>query len=336
MLIPEPFPDELAYGHVGRIGYLNGLPSIKSTEQELKQVVWLKEKNAPWLSYAAKACGYTEEDYATRHTISPLMTAVYRMPSDRQWPPPGRRMLRRYGTLTKCRDGAFCPQCVKDDVRHYGVAYWHRIHCLPGLDWCVKHGLRLRQDERPVCFKFSPERCHDGEGHPVAKNNNPLITRYVSIMQSFLVGTKSNLLQYAWQALIKHMAIWSQSAPVPSGQSLKLRVLPALPPPWDFLRLGHIAPNELATLDRDTEEVFRQASAYDVGAYGLALAIAFRTTADAMAFHANIRPAARPFEGHCEGVIDEVFWGRASARRSSKRAWLAEGEGVTLPRTITE
>jgi hypothetical protein len=33
----------------------------------------------------------------------------------------------------------YCAKCVEDDVKKYGVAYWHCIHQIPGVDACCKH-----------------------------------------------------------------------------------------------------------------------------------------------------------------------------------------------------
>ena len=38
---------------------------------------------------------------------------------------------------------AFCPKCAEDDITHYGVAYWHQEHILPGVSACHLHGIQL-------------------------------------------------------------------------------------------------------------------------------------------------------------------------------------------------
>lgn len=35
----------------------------------------------------------------------------------------------------------YCVKCVEHDIRRYGVAYWHCLHQIPGLDACYKHKL---------------------------------------------------------------------------------------------------------------------------------------------------------------------------------------------------
>jgi transposase len=37
----------------------------------------------------------------------------------------------------------FCPLCCIEDIQDTGVAYWHCLHQIPGLDVCAKHGVWL-------------------------------------------------------------------------------------------------------------------------------------------------------------------------------------------------
>lgn len=43
----------------------------------------------------------------------------------------------------------FCPECVKSDIKSFGVAYWHRSHCIPGIESCYLHQKQLMSIERP-------------------------------------------------------------------------------------------------------------------------------------------------------------------------------------------
>lgn len=37
----------------------------------------------------------------------------------------------------------WCPLCCLENIQQYGVAYWHRIHQVPGLTACAYHPIRL-------------------------------------------------------------------------------------------------------------------------------------------------------------------------------------------------
>ncbi len=37
----------------------------------------------------------------------------------------------------------FCPSCRENDLQHYGMTYWHRLHQLPVVFFCPQHGDRV-------------------------------------------------------------------------------------------------------------------------------------------------------------------------------------------------
>jgi hypothetical protein len=43
-----------------------------------------------------------------------------------------------------CGPLRLCPCCAQEDKSAFGEAYWHRIHQLPGIAICAKHGAPLR------------------------------------------------------------------------------------------------------------------------------------------------------------------------------------------------
>ncbi|ACC76030.1 TniQ family protein [Paraburkholderia phymatum] len=40
-------------------------------------------------------------------------------------------------------EAQLCPACVEDDMRTFGMGYWHRTHHVPGVSVCWRHGTRL-------------------------------------------------------------------------------------------------------------------------------------------------------------------------------------------------
>ena len=43
----------------------------------------------------------------------------------------------------------YCPVCSKGDMRNHGVAYWHRIHQVPGIEACPSHKVWLIHQKLP-------------------------------------------------------------------------------------------------------------------------------------------------------------------------------------------
>jgi len=43
----------------------------------------------------------------------------------------------------------FCPICAKEDIKKYGVSYWHRCHQIPGIEACTEHNAWLVHQPLP-------------------------------------------------------------------------------------------------------------------------------------------------------------------------------------------
>lgn len=83
----------------------------------------------------------------SRHTLLPYYQPFL---TERQLIGAQTQMLNQGGNGLKLRLGLiasrlestsrtrFCPTCVSKDLKHYGTAYWHRVHQLPGV-WICPH-----------------------------------------------------------------------------------------------------------------------------------------------------------------------------------------------------
>ena len=55
----------------------------------------------------------------------------------------------------------YCSECVSQDVEQYGVAYWHRSHCVWFVTACWRHGCVLKDVQNKLRYELLPqERCH--------------------------------------------------------------------------------------------------------------------------------------------------------------------------------
>ena len=43
----------------------------------------------------------------------------------------------------------FCPVCANEDMKNFGVTYWHRIHQVPGVEACPEHKVWLKHEKLP-------------------------------------------------------------------------------------------------------------------------------------------------------------------------------------------
>ena len=47
-----------------------------------------------------------------------------------------------------------CPVCVQEDIRQFGVAYWHRVHQIPAIESCCEHQQQLVHISLPKRLKL--------------------------------------------------------------------------------------------------------------------------------------------------------------------------------------
>ncbi|MCR9365233.1 MULTISPECIES: TnsD family Tn7-like transposition protein [Vibrio harveyi group] len=48
-----------------------------------------------------------------------------------------------------------CPMCVQEDIRQFGVAYWHRSHQIPGIESCHDHLQQLVHVSLPQRYRVA-------------------------------------------------------------------------------------------------------------------------------------------------------------------------------------
>lgn len=82
----------------------------------------------------------------------------------------------------------YCPICVDEDREKYGCTYWHRVHQMPGIRVCPKHGGLLVDSDVLISGKTSPslisaEESVHGSLHGILKSKGDLdesLARYMA------------------------------------------------------------------------------------------------------------------------------------------------------------
>ncbi|WP_336511217.1 TniQ family protein, partial [Vibrio anguillarum] len=59
--------------------------------------------------------------------------------------------MREHAQLTL----KMCPVCVQEDIRQFGVAYWHRVHQIPAIESCCEHQQQLVDVRLPKRLKLA-------------------------------------------------------------------------------------------------------------------------------------------------------------------------------------
>lgn len=96
-------------------------------------------------------------EFLDRHTLLPYYRPFLNPRSAKKLASLPARLELTTKDLPSCAEGSneitaprFCPACAREDIGSLGQSYWHRMHQIPGVLVCHKHGTRLI-DHCPKC-----------------------------------------------------------------------------------------------------------------------------------------------------------------------------------------
>lgn len=189
LLIPELLPDEFAGGYCGRIRILNGIHDYKRTMMALRSELGMAGTlgGDPTVSVLAAAARIRIDTFVREHSLTVFHRAVtHKNHNKPHGSPTERTLLRRSWWKGSGKLAFHCWQCEKEDFNFWGYSYWRRIHQIPGLDWCPKHGVPLHGTSI-LAFEKLP-LVDRGRSTVVAAGDesHPIIRRYIDIALGLL------------------------------------------------------------------------------------------------------------------------------------------------------
>lgn len=147
----KPFANEYALGWRGRLKFLNHYPNVKTLVDDLRRDFSNRHNgglacDVPLLYVYAEASGMSEADFLANHTLIPFFRAFdVKNFGGNGWGKQVVNFIKYRGLSSTKKSACFCIECVEDDLRCYGIPYWHREHQLPAVDWCPTHGHKLKE-----------------------------------------------------------------------------------------------------------------------------------------------------------------------------------------------
>lgn len=148
--LPTALPDESLFSRICRHLTLSGL----NTNQYLKNLLGTERIAVhPYLtSGIEKISSHSQEsadELLNNQTLASLF--AHYLPQYKSIilnPSSNAQQLTRACQLSTFKEKErlkikYCVKCVEHDIRHYGIAYWHCFHQVPGVDACYKHKLWL-------------------------------------------------------------------------------------------------------------------------------------------------------------------------------------------------
>jgi hypothetical protein len=159
---PTPLPDELLYSICARFSDRVRYPNKEAINTELfgargmAATIDLPSHLKYLASNLPRRNDYSPVQFMNRlidrNTLLPLYSPFVPTKRIRQirqamGSPNGGAIHNIAGTSASMIRGPgwlrFCPRCVEDDRKQFGVCYWHRLHHVPGVEVCPLHNLFL-------------------------------------------------------------------------------------------------------------------------------------------------------------------------------------------------
>lgn len=170
-LFPELYPDELLYSAIARYHVRAGNIDSKNTLRDLynKDTITAMiemTSNLETLVNKLPYPVYTIDQLIKNNTMYSYFTSfmsgekskkIYEcMKGDY-----GSKIYNYIGISNKVmrlnRYLRFCPLCYEEDIKKYGETYWHRLHQVAELDYCVDHKCKLINSKVSVRSKNKQE-----------------------------------------------------------------------------------------------------------------------------------------------------------------------------------
>lgn len=151
---PAALPDETLHSVLSRYARLYGLGQITPVFASVLGSGSFAH-NAPFPCHLTDlvdalppGTGLSVSEVIERHTLlpyyQPFLSALQVASAKMQMAHQGEEALKlKLGLIASRLENAtrirFCPSCIVHDVEYAGVAYWHRVHQLPGVWVCPDH-----------------------------------------------------------------------------------------------------------------------------------------------------------------------------------------------------
>lgn len=159
LYFPEPYEDEILYSTIARYHYYVGNNNTKYTIRELFgteaiiPTIELTSNLKKFCKYIGNSI-YNLDYFINKHTNLPFYAPFLKLDNrvnirEMMINSDGKGIYAKIGItaggICTKRGLYYCPQCVIEDVKNVGEAYFHRIHQVPGVLVCPTHSCLIKQ-----------------------------------------------------------------------------------------------------------------------------------------------------------------------------------------------
>src|SRR5690625_2944413 len=173
---PTLYPDEMLMSVINRYKRKCGMVSKRALERDLfNQIIGQKsvlfpQNTSTLISKLPPRSKVTSQEIIINHTAFPYFTAflsgersneIYRSMEDSN-SINIENMTGIAGSKVKLYNRLrYCPICFSEDMEKYGESYWRRIHQMPGVLYCQKHRVLIKESNVVISDSKNDYLCAD-------------------------------------------------------------------------------------------------------------------------------------------------------------------------------
>lgn len=272
---PTAFPDETLHSLVSRYARLCGVRSCRAAFTGLKSAAAFSQNVAfpshlrDFVDALPSGSELSVAEILMRHTLLPYYAPFLSMRqvehARASMTADGKGLMLKLG-VNASRIGfasrvRLCAECIAQDELQQGVAYWHRVHMLPGVLVCPHHGTPLRILDHRWLSRNSRQLNLPSDEHVQAHTIlldipsiciSPLhgiALRSLQVIESEVSALSADALRYTFMQKATQLNLAS------GNHRLYLQLLAqhmtnffaALPRDWEFAVLGNVGGDTPAT-----------------------------------------------------------------------------------------
>ncbi|WP_278247831.1 TnsD family Tn7-like transposition protein [Alicyclobacillus tolerans] len=80
----------------------------------------------------------------------------------------------------------YCPRCYSEDMDEFGESFWRRLHQVPGVLYCPKHGVLLKSTIVPSTEKYADYWCADSDVCNAVVENDTYAERVKELNRTYI------------------------------------------------------------------------------------------------------------------------------------------------------
>lgn len=306
MIVRPPLPDEPLTAFIGRMKRNNLCSSNDELFRKLSEYISPKNTeniaNDP-VGLLAEVYGMKPIFFVRQHTMLPISKLVVwfdrtnEKEVNLEHPRYAKLALRNFQNIA-----SLCRECVAEDINFRGFAYWRRVHQLPGVDRCTKHGTTLISYSGRDVLERSPLYCLSVLNQVVNEPldeicSNEFVARYIQIAVNLITEISKPI---HIEDISVHIREWAKNQNLRVSLNgkrplLSDRAVEMLPRAWLKKHFPRSETKEYGGFSDWIDGTwFSRKTPRNPAAYILALSIMYESADEAINALANLKPAIVP------------------------------------------